>query len=95
MLPILRRSLQPPRSGSEGGTAHGQQPASTPRRTDRRLGADRAALRMGGATRLGAHPSAGAEEGWLKALRLADYALRRPRQPEFLQEVLFAYTEAI
>jgi hypothetical protein len=35
------------------------------------------------------------EEGWLKALRLADYAPRRPRQPEFLQEVLFPYTEAI
>jgi hypothetical protein len=35
------------------------------------------------------------EEGWIKALRLADYAPRRPRQPEFLQEVLFAYTEAI
>jgi putative transposase len=35
------------------------------------------------------------EEGWLKALRLADYAPRRPRQPEFLQEVLFPYMEAI
>jgi putative transposase len=35
------------------------------------------------------------EEGWLKALRLADYAPRRPRQPELLQEVLFPYTEAI
>ena len=35
------------------------------------------------------------EEGWLKALRLADYAPRRPRQPEFLQEVLFPYTVAI
>ena len=35
------------------------------------------------------------EEGWLKALRLADYAPRRPREPEFLQEVLFPYTEAI
>ena len=35
------------------------------------------------------------EEGWIKALRLADYAPRRPRQLKFLQEVVFAYTEAI
>jgi hypothetical protein len=35
------------------------------------------------------------EEGWLKALRLADYAPRRLRQPEFLQEMLFPYTKAI
>jgi putative transposase len=35
------------------------------------------------------------EEGWLKALRLADYAPRMPRRPELLQEVLFPYTEAI
>ena len=35
------------------------------------------------------------EEGWLKALRLTDYAPRMPRRPELLQEVLFLYTEAI
>jgi hypothetical protein len=35
------------------------------------------------------------EEGWLKALRLADYAPRMPRRPELLQEVLFPYKEAI
>jgi hypothetical protein len=35
------------------------------------------------------------DEGWLKALRLADYAPLRPRRPELLQEVLFPYTEAI
>ncbi len=35
------------------------------------------------------------EEGWFKALRLADYAPRMPRRPELLQEVLFPYTEAI
>ncbi|MCA1837683.1 MAG: DDE-type integrase/transposase/recombinase, partial [Actinobacteria bacterium] len=35
------------------------------------------------------------EEGWLKALRLADYAPRMPRHAELLQEVLFPYTEAI
>ena len=35
------------------------------------------------------------EEGWLRALRLADYAPRRPRRPELLQQVLFPYTEAI
>ena len=35
------------------------------------------------------------EEGWLRALRLAGYAPRRPRRPELLQQVLFPYTEAI
>jgi putative transposase len=35
------------------------------------------------------------EDGWLKAVRLADYAPRRPRRPELLQQVLFAYTDAI
>jgi len=35
------------------------------------------------------------EDGWLKAVRLADYAPRRPRRPELLQQVLFPYTEAI
>lgn len=35
------------------------------------------------------------EDGWLKAIRLADYAPRRPRRPELLQQVLFPYTEAI
>jgi transposase InsO family protein len=35
------------------------------------------------------------EDGWLKALRLEDYAPRRSRRPEMLQQVLFAYTEAV
>ncbi len=35
------------------------------------------------------------EEGWLKAIRLRDYAPRTPRRPELLQQVLFPYTEAI
>jgi transposase len=35
------------------------------------------------------------ESGWLKAVRLKDYALRKPRRPQSLQQVLFAYTEAI
>ncbi len=35
------------------------------------------------------------EEGWLKALRLGEYASRKPRRPEVLQHVLFAYTKAI
>jgi transposase InsO family protein len=35
------------------------------------------------------------EKGWLKAVRLADYAPRGPRSPELLQQVLFPYTEAV
>lgn len=35
------------------------------------------------------------EEGWLRALRLADYAPRRTRRPEMLQQVLFAFTDAV
>ena len=35
------------------------------------------------------------EAGWLKALRLDEYAPRRPRRPSALQQVLFVYTEAI
>ncbi len=35
------------------------------------------------------------EDGWIKAIRLADYAPRRPRRPELLQQVLFPYTEAV
>jgi hypothetical protein len=34
------------------------------------------------------------EAGWLKALRLRDYAPRRPRRPEMLQQALFPYGEA-
>ena len=33
------------------------------------------------------------EDGWLKALRLEDYAPRKPR-PESLQQALFPYHEA-
>jgi putative transposase len=35
------------------------------------------------------------EDGWLKALKMSEYALRRPRRPEKLQDVLFSYTDAI
>ncbi|MCA1837406.1 MAG: hypothetical protein LC674_01055, partial [Actinobacteria bacterium] len=36
------------------------------------------------------------EGGWLKALKLEEYAPRQPRRaPASLQQVLFAYTEAI
>ena len=35
------------------------------------------------------------EDGWLKALRLGDYAPRRPRRPEMLQQELFAYTDGL
>ena len=35
------------------------------------------------------------DDGWLKALRLEDYAPRRPRRPRMLQQVLFAYTDAL
>jgi hypothetical protein len=34
------------------------------------------------------------EDGWLKALRLEDYAARRPRRPRALQQTLFPYHEA-
>lgn len=35
------------------------------------------------------------DEGWLKALRLEDYALRKPRRSGMLQQVLFAFTDAV
>jgi putative transposase len=35
------------------------------------------------------------EAGWLKALRLGDYAPRRPSRPQALQDVLFSYIEAL
>ena len=35
------------------------------------------------------------EDGWLKAFKLEDYAPRRSRRPEMLQQVLFAYTDAV
>jgi hypothetical protein len=35
------------------------------------------------------------EDGWLKALRLEDYAPRRSGRQEMLQQVLFAYTDAL
>lgn len=35
------------------------------------------------------------EAGWLKALKLEGYAPRTPRRPQALQEVLFAYAEAL
>lgn len=34
------------------------------------------------------------ESGWLKALRLENYALRKPRQSQMLQEVLFSHLDA-
>jgi hypothetical protein len=35
------------------------------------------------------------EDGWLKAVRMADYAPRAPKRPDLLQQMLFPYTEAI
>ncbi len=35
------------------------------------------------------------ERGWLRAVRQKEYAPRRPRKPQSLQQVLFTYTEAI
>lgn len=35
------------------------------------------------------------EDGWLKALRLEDYAPRGSRQPMMLQQVLFLYFDAL
>lgn len=37
----------------------------------------------------------GVRSGWLKALRLEDYALRKPSRPQMLQEVLFSYLDAL
>lgn len=35
------------------------------------------------------------DDGWLKALRLEEYAPRNSRRPEMLQQVLFAFTDAV
>ena len=35
------------------------------------------------------------EDGWLRMLRLRDYAPRIPRRPQMLQQDLFAYTDPI
>ncbi len=35
------------------------------------------------------------EEGWIKVLKLNEYAPPQPRRPGELQQVLFPYTEAI
>ena len=35
------------------------------------------------------------ETGWLKALRLGEYAAREPRRPATLQEALFACLDAL
>jgi transposase/transposase InsO family protein len=35
------------------------------------------------------------EEGWMQVLKLDEYAPRKPRRPDELQQVLFPYTEAI
>jgi hypothetical protein len=35
------------------------------------------------------------EEGWIKFLRLDEYAPRQSRRPDELQQVLFPYPEAI
>ena len=35
------------------------------------------------------------DDGWLRALRLEDYAPRSPRRPGMLQQALFPYTDAI
>ena len=35
------------------------------------------------------------DDGWLKALRLDDYAPRAPRRPKMLQQALFAHTDVV
>ena len=35
------------------------------------------------------------EEGWMKFLKLDEYAPRQARRPDGLQQVLFPYAEAI
>jgi hypothetical protein len=35
------------------------------------------------------------EEGWIKVLKLEEYAPRQPRRPDKLQQVLFPYVEAV
>ena len=35
------------------------------------------------------------EEGWVKFLKLDEYAPRQLRRPDALQQVLFPYTEAV
>ncbi len=35
------------------------------------------------------------EEGWIKVLKLEEYAPRKPRRPDKLQQVLFSYAEAV
>ncbi len=35
------------------------------------------------------------EEGWMKSIKLDEYAPRLPRRPDKLQQVLFSYMEAI
>jgi hypothetical protein len=35
------------------------------------------------------------EGGWLKALKISEYALRKLRRPEKLQDALFPYLDAI
>lgn len=50
---------------------------------------------VSGQTRLFGLAETLGEDGWLKALRLEDYALRRLRRPKMLQQVLFAFTNAV
>ena len=35
------------------------------------------------------------EEGWIRVLKLDEYAPRQPRRHDKMQQVLFPYTEAI
>ena len=35
------------------------------------------------------------EEGWMRFVKLDEYAPRRPRRPDGLQQALFPYTDAI
>ncbi len=41
------------------------------------------------------HQDALGESGWLKAIKLEDYAPRRPHRPKALQDVLFPYLDAL
>ena len=50
---------------------------------------------VSGQTRLFGLAETLGEDGWLKALRMADYAPRSARRPDMLEQVLFPYTDAV
>ena len=50
---------------------------------------------VSGQTRLFGLAETLGEDGWLKALRMADYAPRSARRPDMLEQVLFPYPNAV